>query len=526
MLSFQQGLFIVSIISILLSGLGADPLSRLIPGVAPYTLPALLIVALIYSVMTRMMRLNQQQKNELANVVQDLQIEHSTTAARLDDLDSTTTRLVTSTQALKQQVSDQDTLVPAKVLLLQRRYEDVIKLLQETIEQPSPNTEARWLMGEALVGNKRHAEALPHLHGGLNDKDIHRIAVVAQCEQVVGQFADAEKHLLQLIELRGETRQQDLVALGAVQSEVAPERAAGTLTQALGLNPYNSAARYQLIDLKMRTAAYDDAIELATEGLERNPSDIGCFVSRAEALYRRGNDEDEKEILHDLTLAQVKNRRDYNIYRLRGSLHQRQASRAEGQSERRQALRLAIDAYEEGLTHVPAKFQAHLLAAESRVFLQLKRFADAVKTAQRAVDHASGHVSNHLALALARLAAGQWHSSVQAADHGLPWAGWGGRIWLTAISIFASACGGVDPNTLQEKCAALCNELGSDGRRFELSETWTVVREVLSDAQSKASKSGHALVRDTIALLEHAIAPEDYRRTWGNTERQETHDVA
>ena len=35
-----------------------------------------------------------------------------------------------------------------------------------------------------------------------------------------------------------------------------------------------------------RGFVYDDAIRLAQEGLDRNASDIGCFVSRAEATMR------------------------------------------------------------------------------------------------------------------------------------------------------------------------------------------------------------------------------------------------
>ena len=45
-------------------------------------------------------------------------------------------------------------------------------------------------------------------------------------------------------------------------------------------------------------------------------------------------------------------------------------------------------------------------------------------------------------LAFARLAAKQWHQAAQAADRGMQWAGWGGKIWLTAIIIFAHACAG------------------------------------------------------------------------------------
>ena len=61
---------------------------------------------------------------------------------------------------------------------------------------------------------------------------------------------------------------------------------------------------------------------------------------------------------------------------------------------------MALDAYEDGLSNIPVKFHAHLLAAESRVLVQLRRFDDAVKKAQGAIERYSGHVSNHLALAL------------------------------------------------------------------------------------------------------------------------------
>jgi tetratricopeptide (TPR) repeat protein len=278
----QYGLVIVSVLAILFSGTGYDPLALLIPGMDSYMLPTLLIVALLYQHMVATARLNQQHRQELANVIQKWQTEQDNTAARLDGVDDATARLTDTTHTLQQTLADQEILVPAKVMLLQHRYDEVVQLLQETLDRPAANPAARWFLGEALVGNKRHAEALPHLRAGLANGDIHRLTVLVQCEQALGQYADAEQHLLHLIELRGETRQQDLVALGAVQSEIAPERATDTLSQALDLNPYNSAARYQLMELKMRTGAYDDAIRLAQAGLERNASDIGCFVSRAE----------------------------------------------------------------------------------------------------------------------------------------------------------------------------------------------------------------------------------------------------
>ncbi len=515
MVPLHRSLLLIFVISLLMSGMGYDPLSYVIKGIAPFTLPGLCLAALVWIMMRDFVSVKQQWQQGDSEITKALQVEMDTSTSRFDDMQRRLNRLNAMTQSLKTAQAEQTALLPARVLILQKRYDDAVKWLQDAIEQQPESTEARWLLGEALVGNKRHAEALPHLRAGLVEEDVYRLSLIAQCEQGLGYYTDAEKHLLRLIEMRGDLRQQDLVTLGVVQSELEPQRASMTLSQALELNPFNSAARYQLIDLRMRLGAYDEAIALATDGLECNRADIGCYVSRADARFRRGEMEDEPAILDDLAAAQAKNRRDYNIYRLRGALHQRRASRIDEEAARRYALQEAIDAYEEGLSHVPPKFQAHLLAAESRVFLQLSRFEEAVKTAQRAVQHASGHVSNHLALALARLAAGQWRAAVQAADQGMPWAGWGGRIWLTAIDIFASTCAGVEPNMLKPKCAILAHELSGDDRHFELSDTWSVVRDGLGEKQPNIGKRGQTLIHDTIALLEHTLSPQTYQQKWG-----------
>jgi tetratricopeptide (TPR) repeat protein len=524
MISLQRPLLILFVLSLLISGLGYDPLSTWISGVAPFVLPGLLLAALVWTHIQIVASAEKQWQQRCLEIAQDLQVETAMSASRFDEVQRRLNRLGATTQGLKTAQAEQTLLLPARMSILQKHYDDAIRWLQDTVEQYPESMEARWLLGEALVGNKRYAEALPHLRVGLVEEDIHRLSLIARCEQSLGYYTDAEKHLVRLIEMRGDLRQQDLVNLGMVQSELEPHRATVTLSQALELNPFNSAARYQLIDLRMKLDAYDEAIALATDGLECNRADIGCYVSRADARFRRGNAEDEPAILDDLAAAQAKNRRDYNIYRLRGAVYQRRASQIDQAAERRKVLQEAIEAYEEGLRHVPPKFQAHLLAAESRVFLQLNRFEEAVTAAQSAVQHASGHVSNHLALALAQLSAGKWRAAVQAAEQGMPWAGWGGRIWLNAIDIFANACAGVDPSTLRAKCGVLVQELSGDSRHFELSDTWGVVRDVLSQKQTHAGKRGQALIRDTIGLLERKLLLQDYQRAWG--EAPKTEEVA
>ena len=502
-------LFLTALVT-LASGLDSDPLTYLIPSAAPFTLSALLVVALVGVLLYRA----QYLEHLLTNVEQTTQERWSGTDTRLVRVTEKALQNGQAVAELQETLANYEWLLPGKILLWQRRPEDAVKVLQSAVAQHPEYRAGRWALGEALHGAKRYPEALPHLLAGLADDNPAQLSLVAQCEQALGRYTDAQAHLLQLIEVRGERRQEDLMALGAVQSEMEPQVAKQTLGEALELNPYNSAVRYQLLELETRTGNYENAIELATEGLNRNPADVGCFVSRAEAYFRRGLPEDEELVIRDLATVQSKNRKDYNIYRLRGALYQRRASQTTSTEEAHKALHQALDAYEDGLTNIPVKFHAHLLAAESRVLVQLQRFDDAVKKAQRAIERYAGHVSNHLALAFARLAARQWQAAAQAASRGIQWAGWGGKIWLTAIVIFAQACDGKNPASLRRQCNTLVEALEADVRSFKLTENWNIVRNILHEVSHELTEPQRSLVIDTIALLEKAITPQDYRTAW------------
>lgn len=517
-------LFILGVVGTLANGWSYAPLAQLIPGMPPTVLPLLVTLGCLSVLLVRMQRLERTVSQTQAHH-EVLQARLQESAARLDTVAAEAYQLTAALHALQQVMAQNEWVWPGKLLLSQRRYDDAIKIFQDALTRVPEHPSLHWMLGEGLYGAKRYTEALPHLRAGLVADDVAQLLLLAQCEQALGYYTDAEAHLLHMIEVRGEARQEELVILAAVQSEREPDRARHTLTQALALNPYNSAVRYQLIDLELRLGAYEQAIDLATEGVTRNPADVGCCVSRAEAYFRRGRSEDEEHILRDLTTAQARNRKDYNIYRLRGALYQRRASRAPQPAEVQQALQHALAAYSEGLTVVPPKFHAHLLALQSRVSLQLKRFDDAVAQAQRAVEHAPGHVSNHLALAFAHLAARQWHAAFQAAERGLPWAGWGGKVWLTAIGIFARACAGSGPAVLRQQCALLADALEAETRHFTPSESWGVVRDLLREVVVQPTDCGKALVADTIALLEGALTPEHYRSKWAGAPQAQTHGV-
>jgi hypothetical protein len=104
----------------------------------------------------------------------------------------------------------------------------------------------------------------------------------------------------------------------------------------------------------------------------------------------------------------------------------------------------------------------------------------------------------------------------------MQWAGWGGRVWLVAITIFAHACAGKELAAVRQKCAALADDLKVDSRHFTLSESWSTVCNILQEAVRHAPEVNAALVRDTIALLEQHLTPEQYQHAWGNLQVAET----
>ena len=507
------GLLILVSAGIVGHRLNAVLFARLMPGVGWFAWVMLGLCALCGVLWRRLYRVEQalastqQQHAMLHTQAQDTSLELATMV-------QTTQQLAAALQAVQHALAAHEWLWPGKLLFAQRRYDDAIKAFQEALACDPEHPGLHWALGEALHRAKRYAEAVGHLRLGLRPDNPVHLALLAQCEQAAGHYAEAEAYLLRLFTVRGETRQDDLLTLAAVQTELDPTRARATLQQALALNPYNSAVRYQLIDLELLLEAYEPAIALATEGITRNPADVGCCVSRAEAHFRRGLPEDEASILQDLATAQAKNRKDYNIYRLRGALYQRRAGRIKQPAVVQATLQQAVEAYDQGLAMVPPKFYAHLWALQSRVLLQLRRFDDAIAQAQRAVQHHAGHVSNHLALAFAHLAARQWQAAAHAAEQGLPWAGWGGKIWLTTINLVARVCAGDNPATLGPTCAVLTEALEANARHFTLTESWTVVRDILRDEALQQAQNSRGLMTDTIALLEGNLTPADYRSKW------------
>lgn len=423
---------------------------------------------------------------------------------------------------LRNTIAQKEILLPAKIALLQGRVEEAAALLEEVIERSPDNREARWLLGQALFSARRPFHALEHLRAGLDKNDAEQLFLLARCEYEVGRYHDAFDHATEAIS-RGVRNEEEAVALRIrALAKVNLQDALREARAAVDQKPYASPIRYALIDLLVETHDYDSAVNVASSGYMINDRDAGCLVRKAEALLRRGRPEDEAEAQAALDMALNINPRDFNIYRLKGELLHRQAGRAATDRDRRTMLELELQNYSEAIPRLNrGPLRAAMLNSKSRVLLLLDKFDEAERAAEHAVSQGPQHISNYIALALARLAGGRWLAAVLTAQEAQQKSlgGWAGQVQIKAAYIIGCAMGGANAHELARPCKQLADLLETPG--FRPSEAWLKVGDVLTTRYLQrldpAMQSQAILVNQTLRLLKGEITPAEYREQFGQT---------
>ena len=157
----------IGLMLIFASGLGYDPLLWLVPGVPPGLFPSLCMIVLIVWLALRLQAVSATLAGVMAQYEQT-QAQIHATLARLDDTATQHATVATAVEEMRRLMAQNTWLIPGKMLLLQHRYDDAIKLFQETLASQPDDPQLHWLLGEALCGSKRHLEALPHLRLGFH----------------------------------------------------------------------------------------------------------------------------------------------------------------------------------------------------------------------------------------------------------------------------------------------------------------------------------------------------------------------
>jgi hypothetical protein len=67
--------------------------------------------------------------------------------------------------------------------------------------------------------------------------------------------------------------------------------------------------------------------------------------------------------------------------------------------------------------------------------------------------------------------------------------------------------------------------LEADAKRFTPGESWSAVRDTLLAVATQSADSCGALVLDTVALLEGAVTPAEYRSKWASTQEASIHGI-
>lgn len=498
--------------SVVMEGVGITPFAAWLPG--QLTASTVLAIALLGVLLARVEGI-EGRVTEAMKHFSPAEETLRQTLARVDAVTGEAKVLSAELERLREKIAQSDVLLPGRLALMQKRFDQAAELFEEVLERGADNREAKWLLGVALFRSRKAREALPYLKAALVDTDPDQLQLLAQCEHFLGHHREAEAHALRAIDIRRPAPQELVALLGSIQGELDPDRARATLKEALGVYPRSSPIRHELVKLEIDTSNYDAAIDIATEGVRLNDRDAGALIDRAEARLRRGREDDEPDVLNDLDQAERLHRRDANLYRQRGELYLRQASRATDSAERQRLLREAIGAYDAGIANIkPGWLQAALLTSKSRVLLFLDDYDGGAAAAKAAVEVQPGHVSNHIALALARLAAGKWQPAVIAADAGQNVGGWAGRVILTAVKVIGLAMAGVDPEDLAPHCRNMAEELERGAGKFTPSEAWAVVKNSVLTRAPTLGGSGGDLITDTVRLLDSQMPIAQFRAKW------------
>jgi tetratricopeptide (TPR) repeat protein/uncharacterized membrane protein YtjA (UPF0391 family) len=441
--------------------------------------------------------------------------EASTLKSHMEALVRGVEELAHQVEDVRKKIAEGDLLLPAKLALYRGAYDEAKAFLEDVLERSPSNEEANWLYGLVLFRTRRPWEALDYLRKAVRPNDSKRLSTLAQCEEEIGRYSDAEQHAEQAVRVADSDREQVIALLGRIQSRLDVDRARQTLKDGLKSYPRASAIRYALIDLELEVGNIDEAMRIAEQGYQLNERDAGCLVRKAAAVLKRGQPGDASEALRCLEEAKKINRRDVYIYKLWGEILFERAQRATDPNERRRHLEEAVNTYAQGIPLFRGWAKAALLAAQSRALLLLGRLAEAEDAADAAVKEASSHVSNYIALALARLARERYLLSVVAARDGRNYGGRAGRIQLLGAEIMARFMAGEDAKELEDLAKSLADEWEAFSEEFQLQDTWLAVRDTLGGkVASREQSSQQQLFSDTFNLLAGRLGVEEYRRKW------------
>src|SRR5262245_21567695 len=198
-------LLILGVLGTLVSGAGYAPLERFIPGIPLTTLALFSTLGCLSILLVRLHRL-QQAMSQTQEHSRTLHAQFQDASGRLETVTAEVQQYAQALHDIQRAMARNEWLWPGKLLLSQRRYDEAIKVFQEALARAPEHPSLHWSLGEALYGARRSAEALPHLRAGLVANDVTQLTLLAQCEQALGHYTEAEAHLLRILEVRGETR--------------------------------------------------------------------------------------------------------------------------------------------------------------------------------------------------------------------------------------------------------------------------------------------------------------------------------
>ena len=267
------------------------------------------------------------RSESIAEELQGLEHDARTAGQSLADDLSRLSRLQEQLQTLKQQVDSHtesirstDSLLHAKLLFYQGKYEDAAELFKETLKAEPHDPQRNYWCGNALL---RAGEAEASLHylgraakGAASDPRI--VEAYGDALAICGSFRDAVAQFQAALSLQPTNRELVTRKLGRAQLRFDAASGELTLKSLLHDNPANLPVIVPLARAMLDQKRFDDAIAVCDRALKAVPTLKNVLPLRAEALLMRNGPGDERLAEMDLTQAESVPTIAFHVNRVRG----------------------------------------------------------------------------------------------------------------------------------------------------------------------------------------------------------------
>ena len=310
-----------------------------------------------------------------------------------------------------QTIRSSDTLLQAKLLLYQDKFDEAASLFAETLENDPADPQLNYWCGLAFLkgGDAEAASTYLGRAARARQADATILETYADCLVACSKHLEAAKQFT--LTLAAGPKNLEMVRRKLGQSQLRFDASAGeqTLKNLLVDNPANVPVIVPLARAYLDQGRLDEAIAICDRALQAVPTLHNVLPLRAEALLKRNSPGDEAIAQVDLHKAESNRNIGFHANRVRGEWLLYRAMSLADPTDRRAKLLEARAQLELGIQRAAknAKVQAQLRALLAMSLLLLGELEGALEAAKQAKDSVA-HYFNTLTFLECLFSANKW----------------------------------------------------------------------------------------------------------------------